>query len=33
MQLQMSLVEEACKELYIRALKKLPDDVKQGIDR
>ena len=33
MQLQMSLVEEACKELYIRALKKLPDDIKQGIDR
>ncbi len=33
MQLQMSLVEEACKELYIRALKKLPDDVKQGINR
>ena len=33
MQLQMNLVEDACKELYIRALKKLPDDVKQGIDR
>ena len=33
MQLQMNLVEEACKELYIRALKILPDDVKVGIDR
>jgi fumarate hydratase subunit alpha/L(+)-tartrate dehydratase alpha subunit len=28
MQLQMNLVEEACKELYIRALKILPDDIK-----
>ena len=33
MQLQMNLVEEACKELYIRALKVLPDDVKAGIIR
>lgn len=33
MELQMDLVEEACKELYIRALKVLPDDVKAGIDR
>ena len=33
MQLDMSLVEEACKELYIRALKILPDDIKVGIDR
>jgi len=33
MQLQMNLVEEACKELYIRALKILPDDIKAGIDR
>ena len=31
MHLQMNLVEEACKELYIQALKKLPDDVKEGI--
>jgi fumarate hydratase subunit alpha/L(+)-tartrate dehydratase alpha subunit len=33
MQLSMDLVEEACKELYIRALKVLPDDIKAGIDR
>jgi len=33
MQLDMNLVEEACKELYIRALKVLPDDIKAGIDR
>ena len=33
MQLQMNLVEEACKELYIRALKVLPDDIKAGIER
>ena len=33
MQLQMNLVEEACKELYIRALKVLPDDIKAGINR
>ena len=33
MQLQLNLVEEACKELYIRALKILPDDIKVGIDR
>jgi hypothetical protein len=33
MQLQMKVVEEACKELYIRALKVLPDDVKAGIER
>ena len=33
MQLQMKAVEEACKELYIRALKVLPDDVKAGIER
>jgi fumarate hydratase subunit alpha/L(+)-tartrate dehydratase alpha subunit len=26
-------VEEACKELYIRALKLLPPDIKQGFDR
>jgi len=33
MQLSMDLVEEACKELYIRALKVLPDDIKAGIHR
>lgn len=33
MQLSMDLVEEACKELYIRALKVLPDDIKDGINR
>ncbi|WP_370624711.1 fumarate hydratase [Polynucleobacter sp. 80A-SIGWE] len=29
----MKAVEDACKELYIRALKVLPDDVKAGIER
>lgn len=33
MRLQMKAVEDACKELYIRALKVLPDDVKAGIER
>ena len=33
MKLSMDLVEEACKELYIRALKVLPDDIKEGINR
>lgn len=33
MQLQMDEVEEVCKELYIRALKILPDDVKVGIEQ
>lgn len=33
MQLNMGAVEDACKELYIRALKVLPDDVKAGIER
>ncbi len=33
MQLSMDSVEEACKELYIRALKVLPDDIKAGIHR
>lgn len=33
MQLQMDLVEEVCKELYIRALKVLPDDIKAGIEK
>jgi fumarate hydratase subunit alpha/L(+)-tartrate dehydratase alpha subunit len=28
----LKLVEEAAKELYIRALKRLPPDIKQGID-
>jgi tartrate/fumarate subfamily iron-sulfur-dependent hydro-lyase alpha chain len=30
---QLALVEEAAKELYIRALKQLPPDIKQGFDR
>lgn len=33
MHLDMDLVEEACKELYVRALKVLPDDIKDGINR
>ncbi|SEJ58192.1 fumarate hydratase [Paraburkholderia diazotrophica] len=33
MKLDLGAVEEASKELYIRALKMLPPDVKQGIDR
>ena len=33
MKLDLGIVEEASKELYIRALKQLPPDVKQGIDR
>jgi len=33
MKLDLGAVEEASKELYIRALKLLPPDVKQGIDR
>jgi len=33
MELNLQHVEDACKELYIRALKLLPDDVKQGIYR
>ena len=32
MKVDLKLVEEAAKELYIRALKLLPPDVKQGID-
>jgi fumarate hydratase subunit alpha/L(+)-tartrate dehydratase alpha subunit len=33
MQVDLHLVEEAAKDLYIRALKVLPDDVKQGLER
>jgi len=33
MKLDLGAVEEAAKELYIRALKQLPPDVKEGIDR
>jgi fumarate hydratase subunit alpha/L(+)-tartrate dehydratase alpha subunit len=33
MKVDMKQVEEACKELYIRALKLLPPDIKQGFDR
>lgn len=31
MELNLQEVEDACKELYIRALKLLPDDIKEGI--
>jgi fumarate hydratase subunit alpha/L(+)-tartrate dehydratase alpha subunit len=33
MRVDLKAVEEAAKELYIRALKMLPDDVKQGFER
>src|SRR6476661_7113768 len=33
MKLDTRQVEEACKELYIRALKLLPPDIKQGFAR
>jgi len=33
MQVDLKAVEEAAKDLYIRALKVLPDDVKQGLAR
>ena len=33
MKVDLQQVEEAAKELYIRALKLLPPDVKQGLDR
>ena len=33
MDVDLKLVEQAAKDLYIRALKILPDDVKQGFDR
>ncbi|MFN2646275.1 MAG: fumarate hydratase [Burkholderiales bacterium] len=33
MKVDLSQVEEAAKELYIRALKVLPPDIKQGFDR
>ncbi len=33
MQVDTRQVEEACKELYIRALKMLPPDIKQGFQR
>jgi fumarate hydratase subunit alpha/L(+)-tartrate dehydratase alpha subunit len=33
MKVDLSQVEEACKELYIRALKVLPPDIKQGFER
>jgi fumarate hydratase subunit alpha len=32
MRIDLAMVEEAAKELYIRALKRLPPDVKQGFD-
>lgn len=32
MELNLQHVEDACKELYIRALKLLPDDIKEGIN-
>ena len=33
MRIDPRTVEEAAKELYIRALKMLPPDIKQGFDR
>src|SRR3954453_10812532 len=33
MKLDLNEVEEACKELYIRALKLLPPDIKEGFKR
>ena len=33
MKVDLAQVEEAAKELYIRALKLLPPDIKQGFDR
>ena len=33
MKLDLRQVEEACKELYIRALKMLPPDIKEGFAR
>ncbi len=33
MKVDLAQVEEAAKELYIRALKQLPPDIKQGMDR
>jgi fumarate hydratase subunit alpha/L(+)-tartrate dehydratase alpha subunit len=33
MKLDLNVVEEACKELYIRALKLLPPDIKEGFQR
>jgi fumarate hydratase subunit alpha len=33
MKVDLNVVEEACKELYIRALKLLPPDIKEGFQR
>ena len=33
MKVDLQQVEDACKELYIRALKMLPPDIKQGFER
>src|ERR1051325_2520538 len=33
MKVDLKQVEEACKELYIRALKLLPPDIKEGFKR
>ena len=33
MKVELARIEEAAKELYIRALKQLPPDIKQGFDR
>ena len=33
MNVDLKLIEETAKDLYIRALKILPDDVKKGFDR
>ena len=33
MRIESSTIENAAKDLYIRALKILPDDIKRGFDR
>ena len=33
MKVDLKAVEDACKELYIRALKLLPPDIKAGFER
>ncbi len=33
MKVEPKVIEQVCKELYIRALKQLPDDIKQGFAR
>ena len=33
MKIELKQVEDACKEIYIRALKLLPPDIKEGFKR